>query len=79
MNIGKPLKKRGEELLASLVAEIPKTMSHKEMVLIGVPGPMIAALANEEEGTAVVMGNSGKGALSSLYYGQRKPVCRTSC
>ena len=65
----KAIKEKGEELLASLAAEIPKTMSHKEMVLIGVPGPMIAALANEEEGTAVVMGNSGKGALSSFITG----------
>ena len=30
---------------------------------------MIAALVNEEEGTAVVMGNSGKGALSSFITG----------
>ena len=65
----KAIKEKGEELLASLVPEIPKTLAHKEMVLIGVPGPMIAGLANKEEGTVVVMGNSGKGSLSSFIMG----------
>ena len=65
----KAIKEKGEELLASLAAEIPKAVSHKEMVLIGVPGPMIAGLANKDEDTAVVMGNSDKGSLSSFIMG----------
>ena len=65
----KAIKEKGEELLAALSAEIPVGTVHKEMVLIGVPGPAISNLANKEEDTAVVMGNSGKNALSSFVMG----------
>ena len=48
---------------------IPKEIPHTIKALVGVPGPAIVAMVKEDKPDMIVMGNSGKGALSSLILG----------
>lgn len=60
---------KAKEILEEREKEIPEGIQSIPLLKTGVPGAIIAGLAEEEEIDLVIMGNSGKGALSSFIMG----------
>lgn len=63
------VKKKAETMLAEWKQIIPNDITVEAKVENGVPGQVISALVEEENIDMVVMGNSGKGAVSSFIMG----------
>ena len=63
------VKKKAETMLAEWKQTIPNDITVEAKVENGVPGQVISALVEEENIDMVVMGNSGKGAVSSFIMG----------
>lgn len=62
------VKQEGEALVKRLAGEAENTPV-KTMVEIGLPGSAICQYAKDLEADMIVMGNSGKGAVSSFVMG----------
>jgi len=49
--------------------QIPETIRFTPIIRTGVPGSVITSLVDEENIDLIIMGNSGKGSLSSFIMG----------
>lgn len=63
------VKKKGEDILALYAQDAPEDVKVNRMVTIGVPGSSIIRTAEAEGVDLIVMGNSGKGSVSSFVMG----------
>lgn len=63
------IKTKAEKLLAALKEEIPTELDYEEIVETGIPGAAIAEIVEQQGIDMVVIGNSGKGAVSSFVMG----------
>ena len=63
------IKTKAEKLLAALKEEIPIELDYEEIIETGVPGAGIAEIVEQQGIDMVVIGNSGKGAVSSFVMG----------
>lgn len=63
------VKERAEEILGEMKAKVPVGTKLSAMVKIGIPGNVISHMVEENNVDLVVMGNSGKGSLSSFIMG----------
>ena len=63
------IKKRGEDTLSLYANDAPEDVKVRQIVNIGVPGSSIIRTAEAEEVDLIVMGNSGKGSVSSFVMG----------
>lgn len=61
------VKKKGEDILALYAQDAPEDVKVRRIVSIGVPGSSIIRTA--EGADLIVMGNSGKGSVSSFVMG----------
>lgn len=68
-DVFKAANEKGNELTRELVEQIPEGITYAVTTKIGTPGPTIVRAVKELEADMVVMGNSGKGALSSFVTG----------
>lgn len=68
-DVFKAANEKGNELTRELVEQIPEGITYTVTTKIGTPGPTIVRAVKELEADIVVMGNSGKGALSSFVTG----------
>ncbi|MEE3453765.1 universal stress protein [Dialister sp.] len=64
-----PLKLKGSAVLAGLMQNLPSGARVKSDILMGVPEVMITLTAKDDESDLIVMGTSGKGAISSMISG----------
>lgn len=63
------VKKKAEKMVAEWKQTIPNDITTEIKVENGIPGQVISTLVEEEGIDMVVMGNSGKGAVSSFIMG----------
>lgn len=63
------IKKKAEVLVDAAKTSIPEGVSFSTRVETGIPGSAIASLVEEEKADMVIMGNSGKGSVSSFVMG----------
>lgn len=63
------IKTKAEKVLAALKEEIPIELDHEEIVETGIPGAGITEIVEQQGIDMVVIGNSGKGAVSSFVMG----------
>lgn len=63
------IKAKAERLLAALKEEIPLELDYEEIVETGIPGAGITEIVEQQGIDMVVIGNSGKGAVSSFVMG----------
>ena len=63
------VKQKGEDFLALYAQDAPEDVMVNRMVTIGVPGSSIIRTAEAEGVDLIVMGNSGKGSVSSFVMG----------
>lgn len=63
------IKAKAERLLAALKEEIPIELDYEEIVETGIPGAGITEIVEQQGIDMVVIGNSGKGAVSSFVMG----------
>jgi len=63
------IKKKAESMMEAAKAEVPEGVTCSTRVETGIPGSAIASIVEEEKIDMVVMGNSGKGAVSSFVMG----------
>lgn len=63
------VKDRAEKILGEMKAKVPVGTKLTAMVKIGIPGNIITNLVAENNIDLVIMGNSGKGSLSSFIMG----------
>ena len=63
------VKKKGEDILALYAQDAPEDVKVRRIVSIGVPGSSIIRTAEAEGADLIVMGNSGKGSVSSFVMG----------
>ena len=63
------IKKKAESMMEAALAEVPEGVTCSTRVETGIPGSAIASIVEEEKIDMVVMGNSGKGAVSSFVMG----------
>lgn len=62
-------KKSADEYLDSLIDAAPKDVSISKVISVGSPSREVYRYADKEHIDLVIMGNSGKGAISSLVMG----------
>lgn len=62
------IKKRGEDTLSLYANDAPEDVKVRQIVNIGVPGSSIIRTAEAEDVDLIIMGNSGKGSVSSLSW-----------
>lgn len=63
------VKEKGEEILALYAKDAPADVKVNRLVTIGVPGSSIIRTAEAEGADMIIMGNSGKGSVSSFVMG----------
>ncbi len=63
------IKKQAEQLIALAKASVPEDVNCTTRVETGIPGSAIASIVEDEKVDMVIMGNSGKGAVSSFVMG----------
>lgn len=63
------IKKKGEDILNLFANDAPEGLAISKEVAIGVPGSSIIRKAEAEGVDLIVMGNSGKGSVSSFVMG----------
>ena len=63
------VKKKAEAMLATLKETVPSDVDLEAEVENGIPGMVISNMVEDEKIDIVVMGNSGKGAVSSFIMG----------
>lgn len=63
------IKAKGREVLEVYAHDAPEDLKIEKKVEIGVPGSCIIRAAAEEDTDLIVMGNSGKGSVSSFVMG----------
>ena len=63
------VKKKTEAMLATLKETVPSDVDLEAEVENGIPGMVISNMVEDEKIDIVVMGNSGKGAVSSFIMG----------
>ena len=63
------IKAKGREVLDLYAHDGPENLEIGKIVEIGVPGSCIIRVAEEEKADLIVMGNSGKGSVSSFVMG----------
>jgi len=64
-----PLILKGSAVLAGLIQNLPAGARVKTDILMGVPEVMITLTAKDDESDMIIMGTSGKGAISSMISG----------
>lgn len=63
------MEKKGKAILDLISGNAPKDLKLTSLVRIGTPGGVIARTAKAEGVDMIVMGNSGKGSISSFVMG----------
>lgn len=63
------VKEKAEAVMERVKKQIPQDVNFTPIIRTGVPGNVITSLVDEEGIDLVIMGNSGKGSLSSFIMG----------
>lgn len=63
------IRKKGEDTLNLLTHDLPEGIEVEKIVKVGVPGRAIVRIAEDEGADLIIMGNSGKGSISSFVMG----------
>ena len=63
------VKEKAEAVMERVKKQIPQDINFTPIIRTGVPGNVITSLVDEEGIDLVIMGNSGKGSLSSFIMG----------
>lgn len=63
------IKEKSEAVMERVKKQIPQDINFTPIIRTGVPGNVITSLVDEESIDLVIMGNSGKGSLSSFIMG----------
>ena len=63
------VKEKAEAVMERVKKQIPQDVNFTPIIRTGVPGNVITSLVDEESIDLVIMGNSGKGSLSSFIMG----------
>lgn len=63
------VKEKAEAVMERVKKQIPQDVNFTPIICTGVPGNVITSLVDEEGIDLVIMGNSGKGSLSSFIMG----------
>ena len=63
------MKKKGEEILALFGRDVPEGTKVERKVEVGMPGASSVREAEAGKADLIVMGNSGKGSVSSFVMG----------
>lgn len=63
------IKEKSEAVMERVKKQIPQDVNFTPIIRTGVPGNVITSLVDEEGIDLVIMGNSGKGSLSSFIMG----------
>ena len=63
------VKEKAEAVMERAKKQIPEGLHVTPIIRIGVPGSVITDLVEEEKIDLVIMGNSGKGSISSFIMG----------
>lgn len=63
------VKEKAEAVMERVKKQIPQGVNFTPIIRTGVPGNVITSLVDEEGIDLVIMGNSGKGSLSSFIMG----------
>lgn len=63
------IKEKSEAVMERVKKQIPQDVNFTPIIRTGVPGNVITSLVDEESIDLVIMGNSGKGSLSSFIMG----------
>lgn len=63
------IREKAEAVMERIKKQIPETIRFTPIIRTGVPGSVITSLVDEENIDLIIMGNSGKGSLSSFIMG----------
>lgn len=63
------VKEKAEAVMERIKKQVPPDIHFTPVIRVGVPGNVITSLVEEESIDLVIMGNSGKGSLSSFIMG----------
>lgn len=63
------IREKAEAVMERIKKQIPETIRFTPIIRTGVPGSVITSLVDEENMDLIIMGNSGKGSLSSFIMG----------
>ncbi|MGN0955274.1 universal stress protein [Dialister sp.] len=63
------VKEKAEAVMERIKKQVPPDIHFTPVIRVGVPGNVITSLVEEENIDLVIMGNSGKGSLSSFIMG----------
>lgn len=63
------VKEKAEAVMERIKKQVPTDIHFTPVIRVGVPGNVITSLVEEENIDLVIMGNSGKGSLSSFIMG----------
>ena len=69
VNLDRNGKEKAEAVMERVKKQIPQDVNFTPIIRTGVPGNVITSLVDEEGIDLVIMGNSGKGSLSSFIMG----------
>lgn len=63
------VREKAEAVMEKIKKQIPQGLPFTPIIRTGVPGSVITSLVDEENIDLIIMGNSGKGSLSSFIMG----------
>uniref|UniRef100_UPI004038E721 universal stress protein n=1 Tax=Dialister succinatiphilus TaxID=487173 RepID=UPI004038E721 len=63
------VREKAEAVMERIKNLIPHVLPYTRIIRTGVPGSVITSLVDEENIDLIIMGNSGKGSLSSFIMG----------
>lgn len=63
------VKEKAESFMENLKAKMPQDNSWQPVIRVGIPGNVITSFVEDEDIDLVIMGNSGKGSISSFIMG----------
>lgn len=63
------VREKAEAVMERIKKQIPQGLPFTPIIRTGVPGSVITSLVDEENIDLIIMGNSGKGSLSSFIMG----------
>ena len=72
-------KETAQRVMDQMKSQVPEGITCKTVIAAGVPGETACRTAKEENADLIVVGNSGKGAISSFVMGSRYIIHHVHC